>query len=133
MWRATDREAREAAGARAVPPRVQRRERVRDCTDRGAAHVKHVIHVQDTGGDKSAPQRLVEGLRVLPRVASRAHGAGRGLRTGRRRLRGRAGRRLRLQMAAARGRGALALNMELMVVTRDVSQEEMSALKLYCA
>ena len=39
----------------------------------GAAHRKHVDHVQDAGGVKA--QGLVEGQRVLPRVASRAHGA----------------------------------------------------------
>ena len=48
-----------------------------------AAHVrtsiiKHVAHVRDAGG--VPVQGLVEGERELPRVASRAHGAGRGLR-----------------------------------------------------
>ena len=42
---------------------------------RGSAHLKHVARVRDAG-DVPA-QRLVEGPRALPRVASRAHGAGR--------------------------------------------------------
>ena len=42
---------------------------------RGAAHEKHVEHVRDARGVPA--QWLVEGQRVLPRVASRAHGAGR--------------------------------------------------------
>ena len=41
----------------------------------GAAHVKHGIHVRDAGCVPA--QGLVEGVRVLPRVASRAHGEGR--------------------------------------------------------
>ena len=42
---------------------------------RGAAHAKHVAHVRDARGVPA--QGLVEGPRLLPRVASRAHGAGR--------------------------------------------------------
>ena len=41
----------------------------------GAAHLKHQAHVRDAGGVPA--QWLVEGVRALPRVASRAHGAGR--------------------------------------------------------
>ena len=40
-----------------------------------AAHVKHLVHARDAGGVPA--ERLVEGCRALPRVASRAHGAGR--------------------------------------------------------
>ena len=42
---------------------------------RRGAHTKHVAHVRDEGGVPA--QLLVEGARVLPRVARRAHGAGR--------------------------------------------------------
>ena len=42
---------------------------------RRGVYVEHVAHVRDAGG--VPVQRLVEGPRVLPRVASRAHGAGR--------------------------------------------------------
>jgi len=42
---------------------------------RGAAHEKHGDHVRDAGGVPA--QGLVEGPRLLPGVASRAHGAGR--------------------------------------------------------
>jgi hypothetical protein len=42
---------------------------------RGAAHAKHVVHVRDAGGVPA--QGLVELVRHLPRVASRAHGTGR--------------------------------------------------------
>ena len=41
----------------------------------GGAHVKHRAHVRNAGGVPA--QRLVELVRVLPRVASRAYGAGR--------------------------------------------------------
>jgi trimethylamine:corrinoid methyltransferase-like protein len=37
----------------------------------GTAHVKHAAHLRDVGGVQA--QGLVEGLRDLPRVASRAH------------------------------------------------------------
>ena len=43
----------------------------------GAAHYKHVVHVRDAGG-VPVQLGLVEGVRALPRVASRAHGAGAG-------------------------------------------------------
>ena len=50
----------------------------RDCSGghrvRGAAHGKHDNHVPDTGGVPA--EGLVEGLRPLPRVASRGNGAG---------------------------------------------------------
>ena len=41
---------------------------------RGAAHSKHVSHVSDARGVPA--EGLVEGVRVLPRVASRGNGAG---------------------------------------------------------
>eukprot|EP00964_Phaeocystis_antarctica_P081071 scaffold50683_cov52-Phaeocystis_antarctica.AAC.3 len=47
---------------------------------RGGAHREHVVHVRDFGGVEA--QRLVERLRVLPRVERRACGAGRGIRVG---------------------------------------------------
>ena len=64
---------------------VQRGERVRLCADWGAvrgeaADLKSAQHVRDAGGVPA--QWLVEGPRVLPRVASRAHGAGRALPAG---------------------------------------------------
>eukprot|EP00964_Phaeocystis_antarctica_P032502 scaffold18408_cov61-Phaeocystis_antarctica.AAC.3 len=42
---------------------------------RGGAHVEHVAHVCDAGGVEA--QQLVERRRVLPRVETRACGAGR--------------------------------------------------------
>ena len=77
---------------------------------RGAAHVKHAVHVRDAGGVPA--QGLVELVRVLPRVASRAHGAGRaaGREAGggkRARLaRSGQGRGLRLQISGAKRAGA---------------------------
>ena len=86
---------------------------------RGAAHGKHELHVRDAGGVQA--QGLVEGLRDLPRVASRAHGAGRAAGP-------EAGGRRR---AAGTGRGEQrTANMLSMFVTREVSQPEVSALKL---
>ena len=93
---------------------------------RGAAHVKDLVHVRDAG---SVPaQGLVEGVRVLPRVASRAHGAGRA--AGREpggggRERGvhavYRGEGTRSRLGAGRGEQRT-LNMRDMSVTRDVSQ-----------
>ena len=51
-------------------------------TDWGAAHREHAIHGCDAGRALEA-ERLVEGLRVLPRVASRAHTVRGELRAGR--------------------------------------------------
>ena len=78
---------------------------------RGAAHVKHEAHVRDAGGVPA--QRLVEGFGELPRVASRGEGATAGWWAGR----------------GAVG-GQRTINMLFMSVTREVSQAEMSALKL---
>ena len=43
---------------------------------RGGAHIEHVAHARDAGGVEA--QRLVERIRILPRVERRAYGAGRG-------------------------------------------------------
>ena len=95
---------------------------------RGAAHLKHVVHVRDAGG-VPAQKRLVECPRVLPRVARAGHtqcaascgpgGAGGGERKCAVRTQ-RARQRLRLQIGA-RGEGRT-FNMEPMFVTREVSQ-----------
>ena len=72
------RERREEARATAVHAACRGRARATPDWGRGArgeAHSKHVVHVRDAGGIPA--QRLVEGRRGLPRVASRAHGAGR--------------------------------------------------------
>ena len=50
-------------------------------TARGAAHAKHPLHVRDAGGVPA--ERLVELVRVLPRVASSAHTVRYGLCAGR--------------------------------------------------
>eukprot|EP00964_Phaeocystis_antarctica_P032501 scaffold18408_cov61-Phaeocystis_antarctica.AAC.2 len=60
---------REAAGRRAGTLRAGH-------TGRRRAHLEHLVHVCDAGGVEA--QRLVERRRVLPRVARRAYGAGRG-------------------------------------------------------
>ena len=112
--------------------------KARECRSGGraqrGAHVKHVVHGRVAGGVPA--QRLVEGERELPRVASRAHVVRGGLRAGRRDAR---------QASAActqpqRGEGAIAgwragrgeqrtVNISRMSVTREVSQLEMSGLK----
>ena len=77
--RAAGRGAREGGGGRARCARGVPRGKGCYCRyrgkARGAAHVKHGVHVRDAGG--VPVQRLVEGPSLLPRVASRAHGAGR--------------------------------------------------------
>ena len=94
---------------------------------RGAAHRKHLDHVQDAGGVKA--QKLVEGQRVLPRVASRAHGAeraaGREAGGGKRARLARSGQGRGLDCADIRGeaRGKQrTANMASMVTTREVSK-----------
>ena len=95
---------------------------------RGAAHVKHGDHGRDARGVPA--QGLVEGPRLLPRVASRAHGAGRAARVGRREAASERGLH-----AAGRGEGCdcrdqgrsargaqRTRNMLIMFVTREVSQ-----------
>ena len=98
---------------------------------RGAAHAKHYAHARDAGGVPA--QRLVEGVRELPRVArSRAHGAGRAVWAGRREEAGERGVHaaagesaatvLRLQIGGS-GRGEQRTAKEpYMFVTREVSQ-----------
>ena len=71
----------------------------------GAAHGKHVAHVRNAG--RVPAQGLVEGARVLPRVASRAHGAGRAARAARLARSGQ-GRGLRLQRSGAKRAGSTA-------------------------
>eukprot|EP00964_Phaeocystis_antarctica_P096507 scaffold62787_cov64-Phaeocystis_antarctica.AAC.1 len=72
------RRARRRGGRAQCARSVPGSQRAHDCRlvggARGAAHLKHGVHVRDAGG--VPVQRLVEG-RALPRVASRAHGAGR--------------------------------------------------------
>ena len=120
---------REAAGERSVS--VPRGEGC-DCKVWGAAHPKHALHVRDAGC-VPARQRLVEGLRVLSRVACRVHGAGRGgLRARRHKGGGAAGER-GVHAASTGGEGATAdggpdagrqrtANMAPMSVTREVFQ-----------
>ena len=80
----------------------------------GAAHVKHGVHVRDAG--RVPAQGLVEGPRGLPRVASRAHGAGRAAGRGSRETAGDRtrcarsgqGRGLRLQTSGAKRAGSSA-------------------------
>ena len=67
----------------------------------GTAHVKHAAHVRDVGGVQA--QGLVEGLRDLPRVESRAHTVQGRLRAGRREAMGDGG-----VHAACRGERATA-------------------------
>ena len=64
---------------------------------------EHELHVRDAGGVPA--QRLVEGVRGLPRVASRAHGAGRAARAARL-VRSGQGRGLRLQRSGANRAGS---------------------------
>ena len=64
-------------GARSVQERARLQIRSRA---RGGAHSEHVAHVRDAGGVEA--QRLVERMRVLPRVKRRAYGARRGIRVG---------------------------------------------------
>ena len=66
---------------------------------RGGAHREHVAHGCDVGGVEA--QRLVERLRVLPRVERRACGAGRGIRVGGSRRWTTAGHAARREGAAA--------------------------------
>ena len=97
---------------------------------RGGAHVKHVAHVRDAGGVPA--QRLVEGRRELPRVASRAHGAGRAMRAGWREAarergvhamcRGEGNHHVTADVTRTRCGEERTVNMWFMSVTREVSQ-----------
>eukprot|EP00964_Phaeocystis_antarctica_P061636 scaffold36844_cov58-Phaeocystis_antarctica.AAC.2 len=71
--RAERREVAGNRGARSVQGRARLQIRGRAW---GGAHEQHVAHVRDAGGVKA--QRLVERLRILPRVERRACGAVRG-------------------------------------------------------
>ena len=75
--RAGRREAAGDGGARSVQERARLQVGGRA---RGGAHQEHVAHVRDAGGVEA--QRLVERMRVLPRVKRRAYGARRGIRVG---------------------------------------------------
>ena len=79
--RATGGGTRRAIAVRAQHAQARGRDYRFGRRGRGAAHVKHAVHVRDAG--RVPAERLVEGRRVLPRVASRAHGARGGLRAGR--------------------------------------------------
>ena len=107
--------------------------------ERGGAHPEHAVHVCDAGSVEA--QRLVEALRVLSRVASRAYircvtSCVRAGRRGRRRATAGhaacAGGKARLcaeHIGTGRGKEHTQ-NMRYMLVTPEVSQPEMSALKL---
>ena len=91
------------------------------------AHVEHVVDVCDAGGVPI--QWLVKGPCRLPRVASRAHGTGQA--AGRAACTQWAGERAATAEIRGEARGEQrTANMRFMSVTRDVSQPEMSALKL---
>ena len=76
--RATGGGTRRAIAVRAQHAQARGRDYRFGRRGRGAAHVKHPVHVRDAGGVPA--KRLVEGRRGLARVASRAHGARGGLR-----------------------------------------------------
>ena len=93
---------------------------------RGAAHEKHAVHARHTG--RVPAERLVEGRRVLCRGRQAGHQTVRG---GRRP--GRARRHTASAVCAQQRAGERAQRTEnvcFMSVTPDVSQPEMSALKL---
>ena len=84
------------------------------------------------------PEAIVEGRRVLPRGASRAHGAGQAAGRGAGRGESECGARaacrgegVRLQIWGGRGGEQRTKNIFFMFVTWEVSQPEMSALKLF--
>jgi len=98
------------------------------------AHDEHAVHVRDFGGVKA--QRLVEGVRVLPSRRERHAMRGEvraGMREGvgwrrrKRHARGKADSRL----LGARARAERTPNILRMLVTLEVSQLEMSALKFF--
>ena len=66
---------REGVGRRRRKQRAGRAESLRLLAGTRGAHWKHAVHVCDAGGVEA--QRLVERIRFLPRVESRACGAGR--------------------------------------------------------
>eukprot|EP00964_Phaeocystis_antarctica_P031273 scaffold17702_cov57-Phaeocystis_antarctica.AAC.3 len=115
-------------GARSVQERARlqigRRER-------GGAHVEHQGHVRDAGGVEA--QRMVERRRALPRVERTTCDAGRGADReagggGRPRCTQRAGEGSTADWEAGHGEERTE-NMWFMVVTPEVSQLDMSALK----
>ena len=98
------------------------------------AHVKHVVHGPDTG--RVPAQRLVERRRVLP-SRKRKHNKSGDRRAGRREGVGAAAaqagcrQRTQVQRLLAGARAERTANMTCMVVTLEVSQPEMSALKFF--
>ena len=95
---------------------------------RGGAHSKHVVHVRDAG--RVEAQRLVERRGVLP-SHTKAHG-GRHARRGAGGRGGGGGARSVHRGSWGHGtRGGHTLNIQYMLVTPDVSQLEMSSLKVF--
>ena len=100
----------------------------------GARAVEHVAHVRDAGGVEA--QRLVEIRHFLPsrRKGMRCGGRGASRESGGPGVRWRHTRRMHREgptqgLGGPRARAERTKNMELMSVTLEVSQPEMSALK----